>query len=431
MSASIDAGSARWSSTLRCGVAERQPRRRRRLGEPAAGRVAPRASACASRRGPRSAASSARRAGRASARAATVDVAEADLVALVEHRRAAQREQHQQRGADLARVVAGPARREPRHVVVRAGPRRPRARREQRLDLLDDRRASRRPSNGALMNGKLNARCSSSSRRRRSAPSVVDVVDRRLADQQPRRVVGVGDARASAGSRRAPRAGCRCRRTVWPNICTSSGSSAVAGGLSRSSASLMMRLHTSMRKPATPRSNQNRRMSVELVAHVVVPPVEVGLRRQVVEHVVLAGRVVERPRRAAEAAHPVVRRRAVGLADRPTRTSRGARPSATNATSTNHGCWSLVWFGTKSSSTRMPRSCAAATSASNVGERAQLGLHRAVVGDVVAPVVVRRDRDRAQPDAVDAEPLRDGRGARRCPRRSPKPSPFESANDSG
>jgi len=42
---------------------------------------------------------------------------------------------------------------------------------------------------------------------------------------------------------------------------TAEALAAVAIGLSRSSASLMITLHTSMRNPATPRSNQNRRMS--------------------------------------------------------------------------------------------------------------------------------------------------------------------------
>ena len=53
--------------------------------------------------------------------------------------------------------------------------------------------------------------------------------------------------------------------------------------------------------------------AVELVAHLVVPPVEIGLLGEVVVEVVLTGGVVERPGRAAEAADPVVRRRAVGL----------------------------------------------------------------------------------------------------------------------
>jgi hypothetical protein len=40
-----------------------------------------------------------------------------------------------------------------------------------------------------------------------------------------------------------------------------------------------------------------------------------------------------------------------------------------------------------------------------VGERAEVGVHVAVVGDVVAPVLVRRREGGVQPDAVDTEPL--------------------------
>src|SRR5581483_6208786 len=39
-----------------------------------------------------------------------------------------------------------------------------------------------------------------------------------------------------------------------------------------------------------------------------------------------------------------------------------------------------------------------------VGERAELGMHRRVVRDVVAPVDVRARMDRAEPERVDAEP---------------------------
>ena len=110
---------------------------------------------------------------------------------------------------------------------------------------------------------------------------------------------------------RAPRAGWRCRRFAGRTVCSSKSSSSVAGGLSRSSASLIMTLHTSMRKPATPAVAPEAHDLVELAAHVLVPPVEVRLLGQVVVQVVLAGGVVERPGRAAEAAHPVVRRRPV------------------------------------------------------------------------------------------------------------------------
>ncbi len=145
--------------------------------------------------------------------------------------------------------------------------------------------------------------------------------------------------------------------------------------------------------------------AVEGVAHLVVPPVQVGLLPQVVVQVVLAGRGVERPCRSAEAADPVVRRRAVGLGvgpDVPVAPCRRRRRSRDRRTT---GARSLVWFGTKSSSTRMPRSVRAGDQLVEVGEGSEVGLHRAVVGDVVAPVGVGRDGDRAQPDRVDAQPL--------------------------
>ena len=66
------------------------------------------------------------------------------------------------RRADPARVVVGPPRREPEHVVVRTRPRRPRPGREQRLDRLDD-VAHRVGLERRVDERKLNARCSSSS----------------------------------------------------------------------------------------------------------------------------------------------------------------------------------------------------------------------------------------------------------------------------
>jgi len=65
-------------------------------------------------------------------------VAQADLVALVQHRRAAKTEQHEQRGSRPTRVVVRPTRRQARHVVIRTGPRRPRVDREDGLDALHD-----------------------------------------------------------------------------------------------------------------------------------------------------------------------------------------------------------------------------------------------------------------------------------------------------
>jgi hypothetical protein len=49
--------------------------------------------------------------------------------------------------------------------------------------------------------------------------------------------------------------------------------------------------------------------------------------------------------------------------------------------------------------------CGLAHELLRVGERAERGIDAAVVGDVVAPVLVGRGRDGIEPDAVDTEPL--------------------------
>src|SRR3954454_17129215 len=84
----------------------------------------------------------------------------------------------------------------------------------------------------------------------------------------------------------------------------------------------------------------------------------------------------------------------------------GASPAP--RASTNHACSSLGWLGTRSSSTRMPRSRAAAISVSSVASEPRGGAgaraDAALVGAVEAPVGVGRRERRFQPDAVDAEP---------------------------
>ena len=52
---------------------------------------------------------------------------------------------------------------------------------------------------------------------------------------------------------------------------------------------------------------------------------------------------------------------------------------------------------------RMPRRCACVEHHVEVGERAEERVDVAVVGDVVAGVLLRRALERAQPDGVDAE----------------------------
>ena len=120
--------------------------------------------------------------------------------------------------------------------------------------------------------------------------------------------------------------------------------------------------------------------------------------------VVLAGRLVEGPGRPAEIAEPVVRRRAVGLGDRARCTSRASGSVRDERLSRNQGCWSEVWFGTKSRMTFSPLAVRLGDQAVEVGERAEERVDVAVVGDVVAEIGHRRGIDRRDPDGVDAEP---------------------------
>ena len=206
-------------------------------------------------------------------------------------------------------------------------------------------------------------------------------------------------------------------------------SSSVAGGLSRRASSLTIVCADVDPESGDSAVEPEAQDPVELVATSSFHQFRSGCVGQEVVEVVLAAALVERPGGPAEGAHPVVRRRAVGLGVRPHVPVRCARSRADRASS-NHGCRSLVWFGTRSRRTRMPRSRASATSRSRSSSVPSVGVDVAVVGDVVAPVRVRRGHDRVEPDAVDAEPL-EVVEPRLIPRRSPMPSAFESTNDRG
>ena len=231
-----------------------------------------------------------------------------------------------QRAPGRGRVAGGPAGREPRDVVVAAGPHRRAAVGHERLGRLDERRAARRASNGACRNGMLKARPSSSpvaverdelldvvartSRRRaaaagrtrrRSAPASVHVVHlgpvrvvhRALAPQLRR---GPGRRRSPAGCRggRGPSRSCarrRCGTRRRPGRTRTAGSGRTRRAPRRS---------TSSGRPARAGS----------CAGSIWP-----------------GRLVERPGRARRSCSPscsAAHRRAPG---RPRRTSRGARAS--------------------------------------------------------------------------------------------------------
>ena len=211
------AGSSRWSATLRAAVSPSgQPGRHAAGGEPG------RRGGVPLHRGP--AAVPAALPGRspsghlvaAAAPAAPPTSVIADLVAVVQHDGARQGGQHQQGEPGLALVAAAPAAREPADVVVgrrphRAGPGGQRA------------RASRPTTPDRSARGE---RGEHEREVERELQLVVVAVERGqagqvahpgLAEQQPRRRRSRRRSAASPGTRRASRAGSRCRPARWPN----------------------------------------------------------------------------------------------------------------------------------------------------------------------------------------------------------------------
>ena len=71
----------------------------------------------------------------------------------------------------------------------------------------------------------------------------------------------------------------------------------------------------------------------------------------------------------------------------------------------NHGCWSEVWLGTRSTSSLMSRAWHAASSSSKSARSPNMRVDVAVVGDVVAEVGLGRRVERRDPQRVDAEPV--------------------------
>ena len=143
---------------------------------------------------------------------------------------------------------------------------------------------------------------------------------------------------------------------------------------------------------------------VERVAHLVVPPVEVRLARQEVVQVVLAGRLVQLPGRAAEVRQPVVRRPAVRRRVGPDVEVAVARVAPRRRVDEPRVAVARV-VRDQVEQHRHVALAARRDERVEVRERAEVGMDVAVVRDVVAPVVVRRRHRRVEPDPVDPEPL--------------------------
>ena len=157
--------------------------------------------------------------------------------------------------------------------------------------------------------------------------------------------------------------------------------------------------------------------AAELLAHLLVRPVEVGLRRVEEVQVPLAGRAVglddARPGRAAEDRLPVVRGqlavRALAVAEQV------ARALGAAGRGDERLLEPFVLVGRVVRNQIDDDTDAAVVGSGEhhveVGQRAEERVDVAVVADVVAGVLLRRPLERAQPDRVDAEALRGRRGA--------------------
>ena len=167
---------------------------------------------------------------------------------------------------------------------------------------------------------------------------------------------------------------------------------------------------------------------VDRLADLRVLPVEVGHRAREQVQVVLAGGLVELPRRAGEVRAPVVGRARASQYQSRFGLSRLERDS------TNHGVLRGGVVDHEVHHELHPALVDRREQAVEVRERAERRLDVLVVGDVVAVVLLRRGVDRRQPDHVDAEPREvvearlDAPAGRRSRRRR---SPRTSAGRSG
>ena len=160
-----------------------------------------------------------------------------------------------------------------------------------------------------------------------------------------------------------------------------------------------------------------------------VGPVEVGLLGQELVEVPLAGGLVPRPGgHGPKAATQLLG----GVSGSPSRQTYQSRlgSSRLDRAATNQGCWSDVWLGTRSTSSRRPAVVAGRQQAVEGGQVAEGGVDVAEVGHVVAEVGLGRGVERRDPHGVDAQPDRWSRRAS-MPARSPVGAAPLVANDRG
>ena len=318
-------------------------------------------------------------------------VDEPDLVALVQEGRAAQGEEQQQRQLDLGRVSGSPAGGQARDVVVGRRPDGPGSLGQQRFGLLDH-RAQRGGFERRLNEHEVEP----------AVQFVVAVaVELRqggqllhvgLADEQPLGFVGVRNGPP------APQdvVGLGAVRVVDGTLAHELLVERVVLGGRRVVAQLLVLNHhvahvnAEPGHAAVPPEAHN---VVELAAHVLVPPVEVRLRRLEVVQVVLAAGLVEVPGRPAENAGPVVRQPAVGLGVGPDVVVAMRRVTSAQRVD-EPGVLVAGVVGHQVHEDADVARCRLAHQLVQVLEGAEGGIDVAIVRDVVAPVAVGRAGDR-------------------------------------
>ena len=164
------------------------------------------------------------------------------------------------------------------------------------------------------------------------------------------------------------------------------------------------RCATSMRKPSTPRSSQNRSVSSIASASSGLPQLRSGCAavNSCRYHWPVRGSWVQAAPPRANAERSPSGGPPPGAPSRQMYQSR-LGSSREEREASNHGWRSEEWFGTQSMITLMPRAWASPSRRSNVLERPEQRIDAGVVGDVVAEVGHRRGEEGRQPDRVHAE----------------------------
>ena len=327
-----------------------------------------------------------------------IDVPHPDLVAVIEERRASEREEREEGCSGASFIAVAPAAGEPTGVVVRPVPEGPRGRGQHRLGPFDD------------LAHLLARRREHERHVEREVELVLAVpveATERLQVQHPRLAEENGPVRV--GDRAPPPQHVVCLGPVHAEVRAQTVPADArmvrleGDGVVPQRAILDERVRDIDPEPGDASVEPEPHDVVEGIGDLGVPPVQVRLLRKEVVEVELARHVVPGPGRAAERRSPVVGRRPVGPTvgpDVPVATLRGA------ARARVHEPRMLVArvVGNEVDQHVDPAIGGLRHQPIEILQGAEVGIDIGVVSDVVAPVRVRGGVDRTEPDPVDPEP---------------------------